>query len=395
MPRERHQEGWVEEVGKKTRKWRGHYFIYVRSADREVRKHRIVTLGLKSELRKWEAENKLKVVIARETGGQRSAKPDPTVSLKWFWESRFLPLKVGWRDSTRSAVLFTMERHVLPVFGDVEISNLRRFDIQSHLNKLAEKYSRSLVDKVRTWMRAVLEEAVEQDFITKNPARKLTMPPTRETCKRFLTKAEYHKLAAALEGRDQLIFRLFVLCAFRPGELFALRWRCFNGSSLKIDEVVYRGKLGKPKTKGSAAEVAVPKSLARDLQKWYEASGKPESDALIFPSAANTPIDAHNYLRRDVLQPAAEALGIRVVTFQSLRRTFATHFHRVGTVKDQQAQMRHTNAQTTLNIYTQSISDSLRNAMEEFDREMSRATNRPKLISQQDESTASRKSRAS
>src|SRR5262249_28049524 len=128
MPRERHQEGWVEEVGKKSRKWRGHYFVYVRNADREVRKHRIVTLGLKSELRKWEAENKLKAVIARETGGQRSAKPDPTVSLKWFWESRFLPLKVGWRDSTRSAVLFTMERHVLPAFGNVELSNLRRFD---------------------------------------------------------------------------------------------------------------------------------------------------------------------------------------------------------------------------------------------------------------------------
>jgi integrase len=71
-----------------------------------------------------------------------------------------------------------------------------------------------------------------------------------------------------------------------------------------------------------------------------------------------------------VLRPTAEKLGIKGVTFQSLRRTFETHFHRVGTVKDQQAQMRHANAQTTMNIYTQTLSDSLRKAMEEFDREI-------------------------
>jgi hypothetical protein len=33
--------------------------------------------------------------------------------------------------------------------------------------------------------------------------------------------------------------------------------------------------------------------------------------------------------------------------------------------------MRHTNAQTTMNIYTQALSDSLRAAMEDFDHEMS------------------------
>ena len=236
-----------------------------------------------------------------------------------------------------------MNRHVLPVFGDVPLAKLRRFDLQTHLNNIAANYSKSLVDKARTWVRAVLEEAVEQEFLTKNPARKLMMPPTRETCKRFLTKAEYHKLLMALDGRDRLILRLFVWCAFRPGELFALRWRCFQNGCLKVEEAVYRGKLGQPKTKGSMAEVVLPHSLAEDLHEGFEASGRPELDAFIFPSSTDKLIDGHNYLRRDVLRPAAARAGIEGVTFQCLRRTFATHFHRVGTVKDQQAQMRHTN----------------------------------------------------
>jgi integrase len=155
------------------------------------------------------------------------------------------------------------------------------------------------------------------------------------------------------------------------GCTFALRWRCFQNGCLKVEEAVYRGKLGAPKTKASIAEVVFPHSLAEDLRGWFEASDRPAPDAFIFPSSTNKPIDAHNCLRRDVLRPAAEEAGIKGVTFQSLRRTFATHFHRIGTVKDQQSQMRHTNAQTTMNIYTQAVSDSLRSAMEEFDREMS------------------------
>jgi integrase len=50
-----------------------------------------------------------------------------------------------------------------------------------------------------------------------------------------------------------------------------------------------------------------------------------------------------------VPRPATESGGIKGVTFQSLPRALATHFHRVGTVKDQQAQMRHADAQTTMN----------------------------------------------
>ena len=375
MARERHQQGWVEETGKKAKKWRGHYFVYVREGEgTSVRKHRVATLGLKSELRKWEAEKKLREIIERETG-KASDKPDSNVTLRWFWENRFLPLQVGWRDSTRAAVLFTMDQHVLPVFGDVVLANLRRFDLQTHLNRLAAKYSKSLVDKARTWTRAILEEAVEQEYLTKSPARKLAMPPTRPTCKRFLSKSEYHRVLGALEGRDRLIFRMFVLCALRPGELFALRWRSFEHGALMIEEAVYRGKLGDPKTRGSVAVVAMPKSLAADLERWFDECGRPDTDDLIFPSRVNKPIDGHNYLRRDVLRPAALSVGVKGVTFQCLRRTFATHFHLVGTVKDAQAQMRHTNAQTTMNVYTQTMSDSLQESMEEFDEEMSEEDN--------------------
>lgn len=114
--------------------------------------------------------------IARQVHPPQS--PIPTYRCAGFGRTDFCRC-IRWRDSTRSAVLFTMNQHVLPAFGDVPLAKLRRFDLQTHVNKIAANYSKSLVEKVRTWVRAVLEEAVEQEFLTKNPARKQVMPPTR------------------------------------------------------------------------------------------------------------------------------------------------------------------------------------------------------------------------
>jgi len=267
MPRNRHQQGWVVESGKRRKVWRGHFYVYAKTPDgSETRRHRNVTLGAKSEMKKWEAEKKLQQIIERESG-TTACNPDPTVTLSWFWENRFLPLQVQWRGSTRVVLEVIFRNHVLSQFGSIRLEALKRFDLQTHLNTLASKYSKSLVKKVRTWIKAVLDEAVEQEFIGKNPAGKLALPPTRGTCKRFLTIAEYRRMLGELEGRDRLIFRLFVMCALRPGELFALRWRCRDGNTLRIEESVSRGKIGLPKTKSSAAVVALPKSLAHELDE--------------------------------------------------------------------------------------------------------------------------------
>jgi hypothetical protein len=58
----------------------------------EIRAHRGLTLGLKSEMKKWEAEKKLKEIIDRSTDVS-ALKPSPACTLKWFWEQRYQPLK--------------------------------------------------------------------------------------------------------------------------------------------------------------------------------------------------------------------------------------------------------------------------------------------------------------
>jgi integrase len=69
-------------------------------------------------------------------------------------------------------------------------------------------------------------------------------------------------------------------------------------------------------------------------------------------------MDTANYRYR-VLKPPAEELGIPRLNFQILRRTMATQAHGMGSIKDIQAHLRHTKADTTANEYMQELPESV------------------------------------
>ena len=334
------------------------------------RLHRAVVLGLKSELRKWEAEKKLVAII--EAATKQSAGPfrpdEPTFG--WFWENRYRPMKEPrWQLLTKRTIDNVMARHVLPTFGETPLVRIEKFAMQVHLNDLAKSFSSSIVKKVRSYLGAILAEALEQDFIAKDPARRLETPPTRESSDRFLTTAEIRLLFSQLVGRERLMFHLLWLCALRPGELFALRWRCVEQETLAINETAYEGKVKKPKTRASKARVWLSISLRGQLEWWRQQSATPPApESLVFTTRSGQPIHAKNFLR-DVLAPAAKRAGIQGLNHQVLRRTFATLAHDTGaSLKDAQGQLRHSSIGTTGEIYTKVIPESVKAAVEALDR---------------------------
>jgi integrase len=65
-------------------------------------------------------------------------------------------------------------------------------------------------------------------------------------------------------------------------------------------------------------------------------------------------------LRNRVLNPLAERLEIPKLNFQILRRTMATQAQSMGSVKDIQAHLRHTKADTTANEYMLELPESVK-----------------------------------
>ena len=385
MPRDRHQAGRVEEVGKRSKKWKGHYFVYVREADgSERRAHRAVILGAKAQMKKWEAEKALQAIIDKEAGGV-NVKPSPAYTFGWFWEERYRPLKEPtWKPSSAPKMVWFIDNYVAKPFHDTPLGEMNRFAIQSHLNGLAGKFSRSVVVNFRTYVKAILDEALEQDFIGKNPARKLEIPRTRKPSNRSLSVDEIAELLGHMTGRNRLIVRMAIVLGLRPGELFALRRDDrLTPNSLRIDEAVSPTGVGDPKTVASVACVWVPPSLEVELDFWMEGQDDKRPEAFMFPSEVGTPISTNNFRKR-VLQKAAEATAaiakeenrelpagfLEGVTFQALRRSCATHMQHSGSVKDIQAHLRHARPNVTASVYMQEIPASVRMAVESLDKKL-------------------------
>jgi integrase len=364
MARDRYQEGRVVLVGKRVKKWRGHFYVYQKLADgSEGRRHRNIFLGFKAEMDKGQAKTRLRDIIARETKG---GAPSP-VTLRWFYENRFLPQKEQqWKVTSRPKTKFFIQKYILQRFGDTLLPDLDKFLLQIYLNECAPHYSQSVLTKIRVYLNSILDEAVELEMLVKNPAARLVVPKSaKRVATRHLTPEQIPLVLFHLSDRDRLIVRMFLVLGLRPGEMFALRWNDKDGNSLRIDTSITEGVEVETKTEGSNAAVWLPASIETELEWWRETtSGHPE--AFIFPSTRGTAIQTSNFLYR-VLKEAGKKGGIEGLNHQMLRRTCSTYMAQLTSVKDVQAHLRHRSSKTTLEHYIKSVPASVRIAVESLD----------------------------
>jgi integrase len=249
---------------------------------------------------------------------------------------------------------------------------------------LAKTRSRDRVLQIRAYMQAIFAEAIDQDFLLKDPSRTVKVPAhLRETDKTTLTWDQLRSALAKLGIRDRIPLELDMANALRPGELFGLKWKCFDPSapSITIEETTYKGKI-RPwgKTRGSLATVPIPNELAEELALWRQQSLDPSPEAFIFPGRKGRFMDSSNYRKR-VLHKLAEELELPKLTFQVIRRTIATLARKKGDVKDVQGVMRHSRTATTTDVYMQQLPEGVRETVNSIHQELKSGTGTRKAAS--------------
>lgn len=379
MARKSYQRGWVVPRGKK---WYGYYRRTVIDPVAGQQRGEVVpvVLGLKSELTKFKAREALEQEINRQTrrSGARLMM-DAAVSLQWFVRSRFFPMREGstWRDETAKVKKLLIERDILAQFGEVPLKEIDRFMLQTHLNSLAGKVSRDRVLHARYYLKAIFREAVDQDFLLKDPAASLVTPKQlRGVDRTVLTWEQLRMVLAKASRRDRVLLQVEMTHALRPSELFALRWRSldFDAGTLTVEETAYKGKL-RPwgKTRRALGTLPLAAGLAEELWLWKQECADQGPDAFVFPAARRGGrrgfIATDNYRKR-VLQKLAGELGLPKLNFQILRRTVATLAQVKGGIKDVQGLLRHATADTTANVYMQEIPGGVKRTVESIYEEL-------------------------
>ncbi len=368
--------GFVRVAEGKVKQWEAVWYEYLFIDGRERRRQRTKIIGKKSDLTKREAEDQARELARGARPPEQPASFAETCRLVPSRKRRTSLEEVGRYDARTTAASHFASSRPTPRCGD----QTRRSSTGDQAQIAGGEWSRSLVTKSLTLVRAIFELALEEDRISKNPANKAELPRLRKASERFLKLPECHRLLAVAGRRDRLILRIFFVCGLRPSELFALRVDdVLPDRILRIDQTAIpsQGVVDRTKTEESDGFVPLPPALDADIRSWIRDEKLTD---LLFPSTTGTAISHDNYLDR-VLKPLGVKAGIDVfigedgkpdsrLNFQVLRRTTGTQLQRHGRVKDVQALLRHTDAATTLKYYQKTIEESLVKGVTSWDEEL-------------------------
>jgi integrase len=275
-----------------------------------------------------------------------------------------------------------IRRHLIAKLGPHTLNEINAKDLQAFIDDMARNNaSDSLLHKVVTHLRAILDLAQESGVLAVNPMRsrsaKVGYRSRRPAAERNLSFEECGALLCGLTGRDLLIVRMFIQLGLRPKELFALRRNDVKDKFLRIDEVLIKGRVRKIGSEGVTRGVYVPPDLLLQLANWMRSTHGLESDWL-FPasrsrSSSELPPISPDHFRNRILKRAAVKAGVPHVDLYALRRSCASFFAHRATARDTLAQMRRYDVESVGESGTPALTSSLQRAADKIEAQILKA----------------------
>jgi len=286
--------------------------------------------------------------------------------------------------STQDRYRGVLDNHLIPKFGHLCIRDLTTLTVQRYFSSLATaELAHESKDKIRDVLSSVMGSAVRYGLVVKNPVESVRLPAERrgrKTVKPYLTPSQFEQLLVRMPEPYATMVFVAIYTGLRVSELVGLHWNDVHADSITVDERYCRGDWGTPKSEASNATIAVNRCVIERIHRLkllavavkagratrkYKLVRADGPNDLVFQSVKDgKPMRDNNVLAR-FIKPAAREIGLPWVNWLCLRRSHATWLKMAGAdVKDAQAQMRHSRASTTLDIYQQFVPESQRRVVE-------------------------------
>jgi len=256
----------------------------------------------------------------------RGAWVDPAegrVTLGVYVE-RWLPSR-KLRPTSRSRLEGIIRNDIAPDLGKVPLSAIRRSDIQALVNALEERgKAPATVRKTYNVLTSIFKSAVADEIIGRSPCIEIELPEADEDDQemRFLTDEELHRLAGEVPGRYRALIFTGGYLGLRWGEIAGLKRSRVKLRKVEIREtlVELNGHLsaGRPKTKASVRDIALPGFIADVLAEYM--SRYPGE--YVFTAPEGGPLRRRNFTRRQ-FDPAVRRVGLAPLRLHDLRHSAA------------------------------------------------------------------------
>jgi integrase len=228
------------------------------------------------------------------------------------------------KNSTKQNYESILDRHILPFFKSYRLNEIKASDIKLWQTKLLRTLSVRSVKNIRILLGKIIEDAVMDEIIEKNPV-KLVRPP------KYVEKEEI--LPFSMEEIKTLLnqaspwMHTFLTVAFfsgmRTGELLALKWEDidFNAKKIVVRRGMYQGVIGSTKT-GKIRVIDMLDPVLKSLKDKFKENGL--TSEYIFTNRKGTPYKQGSAVTATHWKPLLKRCGMAYRVLYNTRHTFAT-----------------------------------------------------------------------
>ena len=281
------------------------------------------------------------------------------ISELWF------DTKAHRKATTRNNYRQALDKHVLPKWGERQISSITYGQVQAWINDMSSTLAASSVRPPYIALTGIFKYAIRDGRVSKSPCDGVELPSMTKSAHAYLTHQQVKFLASKTQSYGDVILFL-ALTGLRLGEMAALRVRDvdFAKRRINVERAVsdVRGELvwDTPKA-NERRKVPMAQTLADVLHR--HTKGKALDD-LVFTAPEGGVLRHANFRQRYFnkavkLAMSADPLFPRL-TPHDLRHTAASLAVSAGAnVKAIQRMLGHKDASVTLNTYADLFEDDL------------------------------------
>jgi integrase len=304
------------------------------------------TFKSKTDAKSWRSQIRFEIQKQRALG----ITPPEDIAVKEL-VTKWLEHKILITKSKRTYQNYKSDSHVhiVPALEDFKASQINIYHIDEIVRKMRmQDYSNRTINKIITRLKQILNYAIEQNHLIRNPVSKY--PELKETLKKdvYLTRNEISQLLRT--NLREEIYPVLVIAlntGMRIGELMGLCWDRvnFDSSQIEVSRILTREGL-LPTTKTNQKRfVPMNTEVQRVLAILFK---QQRSNTFVFVKDNGKPFDINHVSQRDFKKALARAEIPLNFRFHDLRHTYASHFMmNAGNMYDLQKILGHTRVEMT------------------------------------------------
>jgi integrase len=212
----------------------------------------------------------------------------------------------GLRPTTAELYRRLLRLHLLPFFGTLDVDEITAPRVRTwRTERLEETAAPTTVAKAYRLLKAILETAVDDELIRRNPCRIKGAGQEKAPERPVATVEQVYAIADAVGPRWRLMVLLGAFATLRPEELAELRRGDvdLDAGTLRVslaspELTTGRRVTGEPKSTAGKRTLILPAFIHTDLKRHIEWFAEKEADGLLFVGERGAPFRRSTFGRK-------------------------------------------------------------------------------------------------